>query len=262
MAIPTIETFYAGLVLIALGTGLFKPSISALVGGLYGDNDPRRDSGFSIFYMGINIGGLLAPIVTGFLAQSETFKGWLASNGFDPALSWHWGFAAAGVGMTLALAIIGSRYRLLAAERRRRSRRLGWRSNRGVSCSAPWWPAPGADGACRAVGPRRLHVAALWVRAGAGSARDLVRTLGPHRYSAPRRHLRALRGGDAVLGHFRTGRRRRCRCSPISFRGTRFSALRFRRLVSSRSIRSSSFCCRRSSRGVDAARYAASRRAR
>jgi POT family proton-dependent oligopeptide transporter len=116
MAIPTIETFYAGLVLIALGTGLFKPSISALVGGLYGDNDPRRDSGFSIFYMGINIGGLLAPIVTGFLAQSATFKGWLASNGFDPALSWHWGFGAAGVGMTLALAIIGSRYRLLGGD--------------------------------------------------------------------------------------------------------------------------------------------------
>ena len=141
MAVPTIETFYAGLVLIALGTGLFKPSISALVGGLYGDNDPRRDSGFSIFYMGINIGGLLAPIVTGFLAQSATFKGWLASNGFDPALSWHWGFGAAGVGMTLALSSSDRATAFSGATRRRWSCRPGWRSNREGSCSAPWWPA-------------------------------------------------------------------------------------------------------------------------
>jgi proton-dependent oligopeptide transporter, POT family len=116
MAIPTIETFYLGLTLIALGTGLFKPAISALVGGLYGAGDIRRDSGFSIFYMGINVGGLLAPIVTGFLAQSDTFKGWLAANGFDPAQSWHWGFAAAGVGMTLGLAILARRFRALDTE--------------------------------------------------------------------------------------------------------------------------------------------------
>lgn len=116
MAVPTMEAFYAGLVLIALGTGLFKPAISALVGGLYGAGDPRRDSGFSIFYMGINVGGLLAPIVTGFLAQSDAFKGWLAANGFDPALSWHWGFAAAGVGMTLGLAVLGWRYRALEGD--------------------------------------------------------------------------------------------------------------------------------------------------
>ncbi len=118
MAVATTETFYAGLVLIALGTGLFKPAISALVGALYGAGDVRRDSGFAIFYMGINVGGLLAPIVTGFLAQSATFKGWLAANGFDPAQSWHWGFAAAGVGMTLALVILGWRYRYLSGEAR------------------------------------------------------------------------------------------------------------------------------------------------
>ena len=66
-------------------------------------DDERRDAGFSIFYMGINIGGFLAPLVTGFLAQSDTFKSWLAAGGFDPADSWHWGFGAAGVGMTLGL---------------------------------------------------------------------------------------------------------------------------------------------------------------
>ena len=103
LAIPMIESFYLGLILIAVGTGLFKPNISALVGALYAPGDPRRDAGFSIFYMGINIGGLLAPIVTGFLAQSVWFKAFLADNGFDPAKSWHWGFAAAGVGMTLAM---------------------------------------------------------------------------------------------------------------------------------------------------------------
>ncbi len=105
LALPTIATFYLGLVLIALGTGLFKPNISALVGALYARGDTRRDAGFSIFYMGINIGGFLAPIVTGFLAQSALFKSWLVSAGFDPTKSWHWGFAAAGIGMTIALVI-------------------------------------------------------------------------------------------------------------------------------------------------------------
>lgn len=103
LAIPSLMTFYLGLILIALGTGLFKPNISALVGALYAKDDERRDAGFSIFYMGINIGAFIAPLVTGFLAQSATFKSWLASAGFDPALSWHWGFAAAGVGMTFAM---------------------------------------------------------------------------------------------------------------------------------------------------------------
>ena len=74
-----------------------------MVGGLYAPGDERRDAGFSIFYMGINIGGLLAPLVTGFLAQSDVFKNWLTAGGFDPANSWHWGFGAAGVGMTLGL---------------------------------------------------------------------------------------------------------------------------------------------------------------
>ena len=100
LAVPSLETFYIGLALVALGTGLFKPNISAMVGGLYRTDDERRDAGFTIFYMGINVGGLLAPIVTGYLAQGPEFRTFLAGMGIDPATSWHWGFAAAGIGMT------------------------------------------------------------------------------------------------------------------------------------------------------------------
>jgi POT family proton-dependent oligopeptide transporter len=114
LAIPTVEAFYAGLALVALGTGLFKPNISAMTGGLYTRDDERRDAGFSIFYMGVNLGAFFAPLVTGFLAQSSIFKDWLAAHGFDPAQSWHWGFAAAGVGMTLGLVIFVRRRELLA----------------------------------------------------------------------------------------------------------------------------------------------------
>ena len=105
LALPSTTSFYAGLALVALGTGLFKPSISALVGALYTDADERRDAGFSIFYMGINIGAFMAPLVTGFLAQSAQFKSWLVSMGLDPAASWHYGFAAAGIGMVLGLSV-------------------------------------------------------------------------------------------------------------------------------------------------------------
>ena len=105
LAINSLTAFYIGLALVALGTGLFKPNISAMVGGLYRQGDDRRDAGFSIFYMGINIGALIAPLVTGFLAQSALFKGWLTAWGLDPAQSWHWGFGAAGVGMTLGLIV-------------------------------------------------------------------------------------------------------------------------------------------------------------
>ena len=76
LALHSEATFYLGLVLIAVGTGLLKPNISAMVGGLYTEGDARRDAGFSIFYMGINIGAFTAPLVTGWLAQSEGFKGW------------------------------------------------------------------------------------------------------------------------------------------------------------------------------------------
>ena len=85
MAIPMDETFFLGLVLIVLGTGLLKPNISSIVGGLYPLQDSaRRDAGFSIFYMGINIGAFIAPLIVGYLAEK---------------VGWHWGFGAAGVGM-------------------------------------------------------------------------------------------------------------------------------------------------------------------
>jgi POT family proton-dependent oligopeptide transporter len=100
-----MNTFYLGMVLIAIGTGLLKPNISAMVGGLYRENDPRRDSGFSIFYMSINIGALLAPLSVGYLAQGESFKRFMSRMGFDPTTSWHWGFGLAGVGMTLGLIV-------------------------------------------------------------------------------------------------------------------------------------------------------------
>ena len=105
MAFHSTTTFYLGLGLIAIGTGLLKPNISVMVGGLYRENDPRRDSGFSIFYMGINLGAFLAPLIVGYLAKGESFKRFLSSMGMDPAKSWHWGFAAAGVGMVFGLII-------------------------------------------------------------------------------------------------------------------------------------------------------------
>jgi POT family proton-dependent oligopeptide transporter len=105
LAFATVPTFYAGLVLVALGTGLLKPSISTLVGGLYSHGDARRDAGFSLFYMGINLGAFAAPLVVGWLAQGEQFKAMLAGWGLDPAHSWHWGFGAAGVGMTFGMIV-------------------------------------------------------------------------------------------------------------------------------------------------------------
>ena len=103
LAVPSRTTFYLGLALIATGTGLLKSNISVLVGKLYAPEDVRRDAGYSIYYMGINTGALIAPIVTGWLAQGESFKRILNSIGIAPENSWHWGFGAAAVGMFLGL---------------------------------------------------------------------------------------------------------------------------------------------------------------
>jgi POT family proton-dependent oligopeptide transporter len=81
-------TFMAGLLLIIVGTGFFKPCVSVMVGQLYDADDPRRDSGFTIFYMGINVGGLLSAFVAGTLGEK---------------VGWHWGFGSAGVGMVVGL---------------------------------------------------------------------------------------------------------------------------------------------------------------
>ena len=103
MVINSKLTFFLGLILIACGTGLLKPNISAMVGQLYSDTDQRRDAGFSIFYMGINLGAFLSPLVVGFLAQGAWFKNFISSLGMNPNASWHWGFGAAGIGMTLGV---------------------------------------------------------------------------------------------------------------------------------------------------------------
>ena len=71
LAFKALPAFYAGLALIALGTGLLKPNVSTMVGSLYEQGDRRRDAGFSIFYMGINSGGLFGQIVAGYLAQTS-----------------------------------------------------------------------------------------------------------------------------------------------------------------------------------------------
>ena len=103
LAMPSMTTVYLGLVLSAIGTGLLKPNVSALVGKLYATEDVRRDAGYSIYYMGINTGAFVAPIITGWLAQSEGFKRILTSMGMSAHGSWHWGFGAAAVGMFLGL---------------------------------------------------------------------------------------------------------------------------------------------------------------
>ena len=82
------SAFFIGLVLIVMGTGLLKPNISAIVGELYPEGGARRDAGFSIYYMGINIGALVAPLITGYLGER---------------VGWHLGFGAAGIGMVIGL---------------------------------------------------------------------------------------------------------------------------------------------------------------
>jgi POT family proton-dependent oligopeptide transporter len=111
LAVSSLTFFYLGLVLVAVGTGFLKSNISAMVGHLYSKEDARRDAGFSVFYMGINLGAFLSPLVCGWLAQSDAFKGIIAGWGISPESSWHFGFAAAGVGMVFGLIqyLMGSR---------------------------------------------------------------------------------------------------------------------------------------------------------
>jgi POT family proton-dependent oligopeptide transporter len=103
LAVPGAKLFYLGLALIVFGTGLLKPNVSAIVGELYGKEDTRRDAGFSIFYMGINLGAFIAPLVVGGLAQSPWFKGVLEGMGLDPTTSWNWGFGVGALGMFFGL---------------------------------------------------------------------------------------------------------------------------------------------------------------
>ncbi|MDQ6707188.1 MAG: peptide MFS transporter [Acidobacteriota bacterium] len=88
LALPGANTFYLGLVLVVIGTGLLKPNVSTMVGQLYQVNDPRRDAGFSIYYMGINIGSFVAPLLCSYLGEN---------------INWHYGFGLAGAGMTFGV---------------------------------------------------------------------------------------------------------------------------------------------------------------
>src|SRR5262245_28522641 len=98
--------FLFALLMLILGNGAFKPNISTQVGGLYAPDDPRRDRAFSIFYVGINLGAFLAPLVCGTLGE------WVG---------WHYGFGAAGIGMTIGLAIYLYATRLLPSDALRRA---------------------------------------------------------------------------------------------------------------------------------------------
>ena len=90
MAVESLPVFYLALALLICGNGFFKPNISSIVGRLYAEDDPRRDSAFTIFYMGINLGALLSPIGCGYLGERY---------------GWHWGFGLAGFGMLAGLVV-------------------------------------------------------------------------------------------------------------------------------------------------------------
>lgn len=119
LAVHDIRLFYAGLTLVVAGTGLLKPNISTIVGHLYAAGDPRRDAGFSIYYMGINLGAFLSPLACGWLGQR---------------VNWHLGFAVASVGMALGVVqyLMGGRHlgeaglRPAAPAGETARRRLGW----------------------------------------------------------------------------------------------------------------------------------------
>ena len=104
LVFQALPFFYAGLALIVIGTGLLKPSVSTLVGSLYPQGDPRRDAGFSIFYMGINSGAMLGPIIAGYIAQR---------------IDWHLGFGCAAIGMALGLVqyVLDKRHLMPALQR-------------------------------------------------------------------------------------------------------------------------------------------------
>jgi POT family proton-dependent oligopeptide transporter len=111
LAFKALPFFYTGLVLIVIGTGLLKPNVSTLVGSLYEEGDTRRDAGFSIFYMGINLGAFFGPLIAGYLAQR---------------VDWHLGFACAGVGMLLGLTqyVIGRKRLQPAVEKLAKQKRM------------------------------------------------------------------------------------------------------------------------------------------
>ena len=101
LAIPgSVPLFFVSMVLIVLGTGLLKPNVSSVVGELYSEHDPRRDAGFSIFYMGINLGAFIAPLIVGTVGLDYNF---------------HLGFGIAAVGCSWGLLFLPSRVKKISA---------------------------------------------------------------------------------------------------------------------------------------------------
>jgi POT family proton-dependent oligopeptide transporter len=103
LALPFQGAFYPGLAMIAIGTGCLKPNVSTLVGQLYKPSDIRRDAGFTIYYMGINLGAGLAPFVGVLIAENPSFRTMLENNGIDPNYCWQFGFAVVAAGMLFGL---------------------------------------------------------------------------------------------------------------------------------------------------------------
>jgi POT family proton-dependent oligopeptide transporter len=130
MVVATVPFFVLALTLIVLGCGLFKPSVSVQVGDLYEPNDPRRDGAFSFFYMGINLGGFLAPLICGTLGQK---------------FGWHYGFGCAGIGMVVALLV------------------YGWGRKHLAPLGAPHGPMLGAASESQMAGRQWRHIGALFI---------------------------------------------------------------------------------------------------
>ena len=124
LAFKALPFFYSGLALIVIGTGLLKPNVSTLVGSLYDQGDTRRDAGFSLFYMGINLGAFIGPLVAGWLAQR---------------VDWHLGFASAGVGMVFGLTqyVLGKKRLQPAFDRLAQKPRVAAAPAGGRTVSAP-----------------------------------------------------------------------------------------------------------------------------
>ena len=109
LAFSSINIFYLGLFLLVLGTGLLKPNISSLVGTLYDAEDPNRDKGYRLYYMGINVGALFSSIIIGAVGEK---------------LGWHYGFGLAGIGMLVGLAVFVAGQGILRSDSRQELKAL------------------------------------------------------------------------------------------------------------------------------------------
>ena len=238
-------SFFLGLILIVLGTGLLKPNISAIVGDLYPEGGARRDAGFSIFYMGINIGAFVAPLITGYLGER---------------VGWHWGFGAAGVGMLLGLITFrlqrgrarsgpsaSSRRSALTEQREGAAVRDDRRRRSSSLVVARSAMARRLHDQC--AGRRRAHDVTCMLAMAAALLRLPVLPRRPdrRREEARRGDRRAVHLRDASSGPRSSRRRLRSTCSRATSPTGSSSAGKCRRCGSSRSTRCSSSSLRRSS---------------